>query len=42
MGLFTAIRFGRPVSMHASSLARVLTPRASWAGRAFLETLPDL
>jgi len=39
MGLFTAIRFDRPVPMQASSLARLPTLLASWAGRAFLETV---
>jgi hypothetical protein len=35
MGLLAAIRFGRLAPMQASSLARLPTLLASWAGRAF-------
>lgn len=42
MGLFTAIRFDRSVPMQASSLARLPTLLALWAGRAFLETATHL
>jgi len=38
MGLFTAIRFDRPVPIQASSLARLSTLLTSSVGRAFLET----